>query len=181
VLPNRTVTTAGYTRTVRRCLMPRRFRFALIPALAAAIAPTPFAAKDGAVRTVTAVRSPALDARVLRASPIVAPGRRDGDPPAITGGSGLARVGRWTFVAQDDSTFLGAIADDGRVEAVRLFDPIAGADRFHVALKNKAVKPDMESITHIQVPHAEAAALAGVRSRTEAVDALLVVGSGSTP
>jgi hypothetical protein len=162
--------------------MPGRFRFAFaLIAAVVALGPAPHAADLPAVRTVTAVRSPALEARVVSGSYVVAPNAREGAPPAIRGGSGLARVGRWTFVAQDDSTLLGAIADDGRIETVRLFEPIDGADRFHVALKNKKVKPDLESITRISVPRAEAAALSGVRQRAHAVDALLLLGSGSTP
>ena len=117
-------------------------------------------------KTVVAERSPSLRAVVRRQAGIW----RDGlDEPAVTGASGLARIGRRVFVVQDDSTFLAAIEPGGAVERIRLFDPIEGADRFHDALGNKKLKPDLETLA--VVPH----------SRALGGDALLLVGSGSIP
>ena len=120
-------------------------------------------------QTVRAERSPALAARIVGAVPLDA-----------TGASGLALAGRWTFVVQDDNTHLAAIPPSGRVETVRVFEPIGGADRFHDAFGNKGVKPDMEAICTIRVPRAAAAAL-GHATRARSVEAVLAFGSGSTP
>lgn len=134
-----------------------------------------------APRVVRAERSAALTATLGRAIPL-APGAAGGRP-AVTGGSGLARLGGWTYVAQDDSTHLAAISDSAaaRVETVRLFEPAGGADRFHDAFGNKAVKPDTEAVAVVSVPRRAAAALAGEVTRAPSVEALLVVGSGSIP
>ncbi len=157
--------------------MSRRTGLTLALTAAAVLAPMQIAAQDASVRTVTATHSPALEARLVRHADIVRPGAAPGAPPAITGASGLARIGKWTFVAQDDSSLLAAMGDDGRIETVRVFDAIGGADRFHEALGNKKVKPDLEAITPIAIPRAAATALGGASAK----EALLVVGSGSTP
>ena len=87
-----------------------------------------------------------LVATVLSVTPVV----RAGTPPtpAITSGSGIARVGPWIFVAQDDSTMLAARADDGRTDFLRLFPPVNGADRFLDTFNNKKAKPDLEAVDH---------------------------------
>ena len=121
--------------------------------------------RDTALKTVTAERSTALRAVVRRSAPVWSAG--PDDAPAVTGASGITRLGGRIFVVQDDSTFLAALGPDGTVERIRLFEPIEGADRFHDALGNKRLKPDLEALA--VVPH----------SRALGGEALLVVGSGS--
>lgn len=128
-------------------------------------------------RTITAKVSPAVEARIVSSRTLVG-GASDSTPaaPVVTAGSGMARLGASIFVAQDDSTSLAVIGDDGCVDAVRLFDPISGKDRFVDALGNKRLKPDMEAIAIVRAPAAIASRLGAPAS---ACDAVLVLGSGS--
>lgn len=139
-------------------------------------------------------RSPALTAVVVSVRPIgeQLPPVHDRDTgklrvivepvstrPAVTGGSGLARYRGWTFVAQDDSTQLAAIADDGRIEHLRLFEQADGRDRFHPALGNKNRKPDLESIVLVRVSGAFVRRLGGDPGRARTIPVLILFGSGS--
>lgn len=121
---------------------------------------------------ISAVVSPLLEASILSTRSLV----RDDSAPAVTAGSGMARVGAWIFVAQDDSTSLAAIGDDGTIHALRLFGPIDGADRFLDVLGNKQLKPDMEAVAIVRLS-AETASRFGAPAR--AADAVMVLGSGS--
>jgi hypothetical protein len=129
---------------------------------------------------VVGTPSRALTVKVLD----VRPASKSTSPnvPAITAGSGATRIGSWVFVAQDDSTMLAARSDDGRYDAVRLFPPIEGADRFLDSLQNKKLKPDIEATVAVPVPDRLAAHF-GVASpgRGRPVWAVLALGSGSKP
>lgn len=145
-------------------------------------------------RVLRGIRSPALSAVVVSVRPIVEqlPPVRSEDSgklrvvvqpvstgPAVTGGSGLARFGVRTFVAQDDSTLLAAITDDGRIEHLRLFDSDEGHDRFHPAIGNKNRKPDLEAIVLVRVSAAFVRRIGGDPGRAKTVPVLILFGSGS--
>lgn len=103
----------------------------------------------------------------------------DSEGPAVTGGSGLVRYGGWTFVAQDDSTQLAAIADDGCVEHLRLFDSDESRDRFHPAYGNKNRKPDLEAIVLVRVSAAFVRRIGGDPGRAKTIPVMILFGSGS--
>jgi hypothetical protein len=129
----------------------------------------------GAQPVIVGTRSQALTATLRSVRPALRPGSTAARPlPAVTGGSSAVRLGRWTFVAQDDSNFLAAVSDDGRTDAIRLLPPVNGADRFLEVFNNRKLKPDMEAAAVVSVPRAVAERLgAGASS------AILVLGSGS--
>ncbi len=138
---------------------------------------------------VRAEVSPSLSARVLSVEPFVHKVRsrraRNGvataisGEPAVTGGSGLVRYGEWTIVAQDDSSDFAAIADDGRVVRLRLFDPVDGRDRFHPSLGNKNRKPDIEAIVRVRASAGLIRRLGGDPGRARTSSVFLLFGSGS--
>jgi hypothetical protein len=132
---------------------------------------------------IAGVSSPTITARILSTRPAVRPGAVPKPVPAITGASSAVRVGRWLFVAQDDSNLLAALGDDGSIDAIRLFPSVGGADRFVASLNNKMLKPDLEAMVVLSVPAAVAERLGVADDRpTKAADfvAVLVLGSGST-
>jgi hypothetical protein len=127
---------------------------------------------------VAGVPSSALTARVVDLKPALKPG--EPPTPAITSGSGIARVGSWIFVAQDDSTMLAARSDDGKLDAVRLFPSIDGADRFLDSLQNKKAKPDVECAVAVPMPARTAARFGAQPSaHNRSTWAVLAFGSGS--
>jgi hypothetical protein len=127
---------------------------------------------------VVGVPSSALTARIVNLKPALKPG--EPPTPAITSGSGIARIGSWIFVAQDDSTMLAARSDDGKLDSVRLFPSIDGADRFLDSLKNKNVKPDVECAVAVLVPARTAARFGAPPSaHHRSAWAVLAFGSGS--
>lgn len=137
---------------------------------------------------VRGVVSPALTAKVLSVKPITprripsksrSKAKPDRDGPAVTGGSGMFRIGQWTLVAQDDSSELAAISDDGRVMHVRVFDSDGGRDRFHPAYGNKNRKPDVEAIARVRMRASSVRRLGGDPGRKRNVDAVVLFGSGS--
>jgi len=127
---------------------------------------------------VVATASPAVSATVLTLQPVVK--SKEPPVPGITAGSSAVHVGNWLFIAQDDSTMLVARADDGRLESIRLFPSIDGADRFLDAFKNKKVKPDVEAAVAVRVPASTATRFGvAVPARARSVDAVIAFGSGS--
>ncbi len=138
---------------------------------------------------VRAEASPSLSARVLSVGPFVHKVRvrqaKDGvataspGEPAVTGGSGIVRYGGWTIVAQDDSSDFAAIADDGRVARLRLFDPVDGRDRFHPSFGNKNRKPDIEAIVRVRASANLVRRLGGNPGHARTSPVFLLFGSGS--
>lgn len=131
-------------------------------------------------------RAPALSARVISVKPIVrGPGASrkafvdtsgSASGPVVTGGSGLARLGGWLYLAQDDSSNLVAMDANGRMVQVRLFDAVEGRDRFHPAYGNKNRKPDVEAIVCVRASASVMRRLGGT-ARSQSI--LILFGSGS--
>ena len=141
-------------------------------AVAPALAATPL--------RIVAQRTDALTARVVSSRPIY---KHDFEAqtrsPAITSGSGITRAGWWLFAAQDDSTLVAAKGTDGSLETIRIFPSVDGADRFTEAAGNKRLKPDLEAALTVPVDAQTAVRLGVDPRRRSAVEAVLLVGSGS--
>ncbi len=90
-----------------------------------------------------------------------------GERPYLAAASGLVRVGEWLYVIADDEVSLGIFPAAGSVPGRRL--RLFGAGASEGAALPKAVKPDLEVLTHLPAaafpPHG----------------ALLALGSCSTP
>lgn len=130
-------------------------------------------------RRLKGVASRNLTASIVSIRPIVHDAPGGSRIPAVTGGSGLARHLGMTLVAQDDSAELAAIAEDGRIAHVRLFDTADGRHRFHPAFGNKNQKPDIEAIVIVRASASTVRRLGGPAGEARTVPAILLFGSGS--
>jgi hypothetical protein len=126
------------------------------------------------------VRSAALTAVVTSIADSPVGKDATGHPlPAVAAGSGMATVGNWTYVAQDNSNMLAALGMEGATDVIRLFPPIDGADRFLKVLGNRKVKPDIEALVMIPAARDFASKL-GVSKDDAKQGALFALASGST-
>ena len=122
------------------------------------------------MRQIDALQHPALEARVVRRTPLLYGAGADPtlDRPAhVRAGSSLARIGSTLVIIQDDANFI-ALVDPETYAAYAIPLP-AGADgkrQFDDQRGNKYLKLDLEACT--VVPH-------------EAGELLVAFGSGSMP
>ncbi|MDQ3257789.1 MAG: hypothetical protein M3R15_28530 [Acidobacteriota bacterium] len=122
------------------------------------------------MRRIIASSDPALHARVISSTPLLyrAGANMSLDRPAhVRAGSGLARIGNYFAVAQDDANFIALIdCESGEVSAIALPAGVAGRRQFDDRRGNKRFKMDLESCA--LVSHA-------------ADDWLVAFGSGASP
>ena len=122
------------------------------------------------MKTITATYNSALFARVVRRTPLQYSAGADpalDRPSHVRAGSGLARIGEYLALVQDDANFLVLVEEASRrVHAVTLPAGEDGKRQFDDGRGNKPLKLDLEACVAVPDP---------------AGDLVLGFGSGSTP
>lgn len=106
-----------------------------------------------------------------------------GERPYLAAASGLVRVGEWLYVIADDEVSLGIFPAVGSAPGRRL--PLFGATTPPGAALPKAVKPDLEVLTHLPAaafpPHGALLALGSCSSPARCGGVLMPLSGEGTP
>ncbi len=106
-----------------------------------------------------------------------------GARPFLAAASGLVRVGEWLYVIADDETSLGIFPAAGSAPGRRL--PLLDAGTPPGAALPKAVKPDLEVLTHLPAaafpPHGALLALGSCSTATRCWGALVPLSGEGVP